>query len=112
MAIQVTSPIEYNYGTYQNLYFRLVPRLVVDGSSISVESFLYPSKQAFLDNAYYIASMHFNVPFNTSVSNSADGVVNKYLQYVTEQVILQLETMYPEATFEITEIPQEGTLTN
>jgi len=32
MAIQATTPLEYNYGTYSNPYFRLVLHLPLNGT--------------------------------------------------------------------------------
>jgi hypothetical protein len=51
---------------------------------------------------FYIA----NTP--SSPNNNGDGVVNKYLLYITEQVIASLQASYPTSTFEIVEIPREG----
>lgn len=112
MAIQATSPIVHNHGTYQNPYFRLVPRLAADGITIPVDCFMYPSKEAYLEGTYHLACIPVYVPVSEDEGNKAQGVINKYLLYVTEQVVIKLQELYPTATFKITEIPQETTLTN
>lgn len=112
MAIQATSSIVHNHGTYQNPYFRLVPRLAADGGSIPVDCYMYPSKESFDKGVYHLTCFPVYVPVSEDASNNAQGVINKYLLYVTEQVVIKLQELYPEATFEITEIPQETTLTN
>ena len=109
MAIQTTSPLEYNYGTYSNPYFRLVLHLPLNGTDTPVDCFMYPSKQAYIDGALYIACLPFyiaNLP--SPPNNDGDGVVNKYLLYITEQVMASLQASYPTSTFEIVEIPREG----
>jgi hypothetical protein len=70
---------------------------------------MYPSQQAYADGAQCITCMPFyiaNTP--SSPNNNGDGVVNKYLLYITEQVIASLQASYPTSTFEIVEIPREG----
>jgi hypothetical protein len=109
MAIQATTPLEYNYGTYVNPYFRLVLHLSLNGIDTPVDCFMYPSQQAYADGAQCITCMPFyiaNTP--SSPNNNGDGVVNKYLLYITEQVIASLQASYPTSTFEIVEIPREG----
>lgn len=112
MSIQATSPIVYNHGTYQNPYFRLVPRIAADGSTIPVDCYMYPSKEAYSEGTYHIACIPVYVPASQKATNTAQGVVNKYLLYVTEQVVIKLQELYPTAGFEITEIPLEGAVTN
>ncbi len=109
MAIQATSPLEYNYGTYSNPYFRLVPHLPLNSTDTPVDCFMYPSKQAYIDGALYIACLPFyvaNIP--SQPNNDGNGVVNKYLLYITEQVMNILQASNPTTTFEIIEIPREG----
>jgi hypothetical protein len=109
MAIQATSPLEYNYGTYSNPYFRLVLHLPLNGTDTPVDCFMYPSKQAYIDGALYIACLPFyvaNIP--SQPNNDGNGVVNKYLLYITEQVMNILQASNPTTTFEIIEIPREG----
>ena len=109
MAIQATSPLEYNYGTYSNPYFRLVLHLPLNGTDTPVDCFMYPSKQAYIDGALYIACLPFYIANTPSQpNNDGDGVVNKYLLYITEQVMASLQASYPTSTFEIVGIPREG----
>jgi|688.fasta_scaffold00097_28 hypothetical protein len=107
MAIQATSPIVYNYGTYQNPYFRLVPRLAADGITIPVDCFMYPSKEAYLEGTYHLACIPVYISVSDETTNTAEGIVNKYLLYVSEQVVIKLQELYPESSFEIVEIPEE-----
>ena len=51
MAIQATSPLEYNYGTYTNPYFRLVPHLPIAGNQSPVDCFMYSSQEAYTNGA-------------------------------------------------------------
>jgi hypothetical protein len=109
MAIQATSPLEYNYGTYANPYFRLVLHLPLNGSDTPVDCFMYPSQQAYTDGVQYITCMPFYIANTPSQpNNDGNGVVNKYLLYITEQVMASLQASNPTATFEIVEIPREG----
>jgi len=109
MAIQTTSPLEYNYGTYTNPYFRLVLHLPLNGSDTPVDCFMYPSQQAYADGAQPITCMPFYIANTPSQpNNDGNGVVNKYLLYITEQVMASLQASYPTSTFEIIEIPREG----
>ena len=109
MAIQATSPLEYNYGTYSNPYFRLVLHLPLNGSDTPVDCFMYPSQQAYTDGVQYITCMPFYIANTPSQpNNDGNGVVNKYLLYVTEQVIASLQASNPMATFEVVGIPREG----
>jgi len=109
MAIQATSPLEYNYGTYTNPYFRLVPHLPIAGNQSPVDCFMYSSQEAYTNGAQYINCMPFYIDNTTSQpNNNGNGVVNKYLLYITEQVMASLQASYPTSTFEIVGIPREG----
>jgi len=109
MAIQATTPLEYNYGTYANPYFRLVLHLPLNGADTPVDCFMYSSQQAYVDGAQYITCMPFYIANTPSQpNNDGNGVVNKYLLYITEQVMASLQASNPTATFEIVEIPREG----
>jgi hypothetical protein len=106
MAIQATTDFIYNYGTYTNPYFRIVTHLPVSGDQTPVDCFMYPSKDAYLDGAGHLACFPFYVSNSLASSdNSADNVVNKYLLFVTEQIIGSLLEISPETTFDIVEIP-------
>ena len=108
MAIRATTPLEYNYGTYSNPYFRLVLHLPLNGTDTPVDCFMYPSQQAYADGAQYIACLPFYIANSPSeLSNNGNGVVNKYLLYITEQIVASLQVTYPSTTFEITGIPRE-----
>ena len=108
MAIQATTPLEYNYGTYTNPYFRLVLHLPLNGTDTPVDCFMYSSQQAYTDGAQYIACLPFYIANSPSEpNNDGNGVVNKYLLYITQQVVLSLQETYPNTTFEIVEIPRE-----
>ena len=53
--------------------------------------------------------MPFYIDNTTSQpNNNGNGVVNKYLLYITEQVMASLQASYPTSTFEIVGIPREG----
>ena len=106
MAIQSTSPFNYNYGTYTEPYFRIVTHLPVSGDQTPVDCFMYPSQEAYVSGSSHLACFPFYVNnTSASVDNSGDNVVNKYLLYVTEQITGSLETMSSGSTFEIVEIP-------
>ena len=108
MAIQVTNTLEYNYGTYTQPYFRLTLHYPVAGTQVPVDCFMYPSKNAYISGSSSIACWPFYVETaeapTTEVGNS---VVDKYLYFVTGKVVEQLETSYPDSTFEIVGIPTE-----
>lgn len=109
MAIQATSPLEYNYGTYTSPYFRLVLHLPIAGNQTPVDCFMYPSQEAYTNGAQYIACLPFYIDNTTSQpNNNGNGVVNKYLLYITEQVMASLQASYPTSTFEIVGIPRAG----
>lgn len=108
MAIQTTSNLEYNYGTYLEPYFRLVLHLPANGQQTPVDCFMYSSKNAYTEGANSISCLPFyieNIPYQPD--NEGEGVVNKYLLYITEQVVTKLEDMFPSSTFEIVGIPTE-----
>ena len=106
MAIQSTSPFIYNYGTYNEPYFRIVTHLRVAGDQTPVDCFMYPSQEAYVSGSSHLACFPFYVNnTSASVDNSGDNVVNKYLLYVTEQITGSLEAMSSGSTFEIVEIP-------
>jgi hypothetical protein len=108
MAIQAITPLEYNYGTYSNPYFRLVLHLPLNGTDTPVDCFMYPSQQAYADGAQYIACLPFYIANSPSEpNNDGSSVVNKYLLYITEQVVSLLQESHPDAAFEIVEIPRE-----
>ena len=70
---------------------------------------MYPSKQAYTDGVQYITCMPFYIDNLTPQSNNnGNGVVNKYLLYITEQVMASLQASNPMATFEVVGIPREG----
>jgi hypothetical protein len=113
MAIQATTPLEYNYGTYSNPYFRLVLHLPLNGTDTPVDCFMYPSQQAYADGAQYIACLPFYIANSPSEpNNDGNGVVNKYLLYITQQIVASLQATYPSTTFEIIGIPREEVVTD
>jgi hypothetical protein len=108
MAIRATTPLEYNYGTYSNPYFRLVLHLPLNGTDTPVDCFMYPSQQAYADGAQHIACLPFYIANSPSEpNNDGNGVVNKYLLYITQQTVASLQATYPSTTFEIIGIPRE-----
>jgi hypothetical protein len=113
MAIRATTPLEYNYGTYSNPYFRLVLHLPLNGTDTPVDCFMYPSQQAYADGAQYIACLPFYIANSPSEpNNDGNGVVNKYLLYITQQIVASLQATYPSTTFEIIGIPREEVVTD
>ena len=106
MAIQVTDTLEYNYGTYNQPYFRLTLHYPVAGTQVPVDCFMYPSKEAYISGSGHLTCFPFYVNnASASLDNDASNVVNKYLLFVTEQITGSLKTMSSGSTFEIVEIP-------
>lgn len=109
MALQATSSLKYNHGTYESPYFRLVLHLSINGNETPVDCMMYSSKEDYADNAVPIAVLPFYIANQElSASNNADGVVNKFLLEVTKRIKFLLEEMFSGVTFEITGIPLEG----
>jgi hypothetical protein len=109
MAIQATTPYTYNYGSYTHPYFRLVLHLPVGGGDTPVDCFMYPSKDDFQAGAGAISCIPYYIPNSEApITNDGSTVVNKYLLYVTEKVLEDLQLSSPDTTFEIIEIPREG----
>ena len=106
MAIQTANNFVYNYATYTTPYFRLITHLPVSGEDTPVDCVMYESSNAYQAGSGSITTLPFYVT-NTSASadNSGDNVVNKYLLYVTEMVTGSLETLSPDSTFTVVEIP-------
>ena len=109
MAIQVTNTLNYNYGTYTQPYFRLTLHYPVGGTQTPVDCFMHPSKEAYVAGSGQIAAFAFQIE-TTSAPETGLGysVVDKYLYYVTEQVISQMQVTYPDSTFEVVGIPTEA----
>jgi len=108
MAIQVTNTLEYNYGTYNQPYFRLTLHYPVAGTQVPVDCFMYPSKDAYISGSASLSCWPFYIETaDAPASEVGSTVVDKYLYYVTTQVVSQLQTSYPTTTFEITGIPTE-----
>jgi hypothetical protein len=115
MAIQVTNTLTVNAGLYTQPYFRLTLHYPVGGTQVPVDCFMYPSKQAYQSGASYITCW----PFYVETADAPEmeigyTVVDKYLYFITGKVVEQLQTTYPDSTFEIvgipTEAPTEGTV--
>ena len=106
MAIQGTNNFKHNYGTYTKPYFRLITHLPVSGEVTPVDCVMYESSGSYQAGSGSITTLPFYVT-NTSASlnNVGDNVVNKYLLYVTEMVTGSLETLSPDSTFTVVEIP-------
>ena len=108
MAIQVTNTLEYNFGTYNQPYFRLTLHYPVAGTQVPVDCFMYPSKDAYLTGASSITCWPFYIETAKAPSIEVGStVVDKYLYYITTKVKEQLESSYPSTTFTITGIPTE-----
>jgi hypothetical protein len=106
MAIQTSTPFEYNYGTYSSPYFRLVLHLPQSGQDTPVDCFMYHSKEMYASGSQPITCLPFYIPnISASLDNGGIDVVNKYLLYVTEQVTGSLEVLSSGSVFEIVEIP-------
>lgn len=100
------SNLTYNYGHYNEVYFRLVTHLTAQGDTTNVDAFMYPNQEAFISGSSYITCLPFAVSnVSASATNNALDVVNKDLLYVTQKVVESLEETYPSATFIITGIP-------
>jgi hypothetical protein len=109
MAIQVTNTLEYNYGTYTQPYFRLTLHFPIGGTQSPVDCFMYPSYQSYKDGVNYISCWPFYID-TTAAPESILGytVVDKYLYFVTSKVVEQLQSSYPNSTFEIVGIPTQA----
>lgn len=106
MAIQVTDTLTYNYGTYNEPYFRLTLHLPVAGTQTPVDCFMYASQEAYASGSGQIACMPFYIESaDAPTTNDGNNVINKYLYFITEKVVDALEASYPDSTFEIVEIP-------
>lgn len=112
MAIQATNNLEYNYGSYTQPYFRLTLHYPVGGTQVPVDCFMYPSKDQYASGASSIACWPFYID-TTDAPETETGytVVDKYLYFVTQKVVDQLQSSYPNTTFEITGIPTEAPVT-
>jgi hypothetical protein len=105
MAIQATSSIVHNHGTYQNPYFRLVPRLAADGGSIPVDCYMYPSKEYYKEGNYHLECIPIYVDSGSfDKTNKAKTISDKFLFEVTKLVLDGLQNRYPDAEFEIVDI--------
>ena len=112
MAIQVTNTLEYNYGTYTSPYFRLTLHYPVAGTQVPVDCFMYPSKEAYLSGASYLACWPFYIETAGAPElETGYSVVDKYLYFITNKVIEQLQVTYPNTTFEVVGIPTEAPVT-
>jgi len=106
MAIQSTSPFNYNFGTYNDPYFRIVLHLPKSGQDTPVDCFMYPSQEQYFSGSNHIAVFPFYVTSSlVPTDNNGDNVLNKYLRFVTEQVTGSLENMSSGSTFDIVEVP-------
>lgn len=109
MAIQATTSLEYNYGTYTQPYFRLTLHYPVGGTQVPVDCFMYPSKQAYNEGASYLTCIPFYIETaGAPESETGYSVIDKCLYFVTSKVKESLETSYPDTTFEIVGIPTEA----
>ena len=110
MAIQVTNTLEYNYGTYNQPYFRLTLHYPVGGTQVPVDCFMYPSKNDYNNGAGAINCWPFYIETSDAPENEIGyTVVDKYLYFITAKVVNQLQLLYPLSTFEIVGIPTEAT---
>lgn len=112
MAIQVTNTLEYNYGTYNQPYFRLTLHYPVAGTQVPVDCFMYPSKDAYYSGSASLACWPFYVETSGAPEmETGYSVVDKYLYFVTTKVIESLEVSYPSSTFEVVGIPTTAPVT-
>jgi hypothetical protein len=112
MAIQVTNTLEYNYGSYAQPYFRLTLHYPIGGTQTPVDCFMYPSKEQYVSGSSQLACWPFYVDTtNAPESGSGYSVVDKYLYFVTEKVVEQMQVTYPSSSFEIVGIPTEAPVT-
>lgn len=112
MAIQVTDTLEYNYGTYTQPYFRLTLHYPVAGTQVPVDCFMYPSKESYYSGSASISCWPFYVETaGAPEMETGYTVVDKYLYYITTQVVSQLQTTYSQTTFDIVGIPTDAPVT-
>jgi hypothetical protein len=72
MAIQTTSNLEYNYGTYLEPYFRLVLHLPINGQQTPVDCFMYSSIYSFYKGL--ISSFNFLKHFSLTSETISDPI--------------------------------------
>lgn len=112
MAIQVNDTLEYNYGTYNQPYFRLTLHYPVGGTQVPVDCFMYPSKDAYVSGSGQITCWPFYVETaDAPEMETGYSVVDKYLYFVTSKVVDQLQVSYPSSSFSIVGIPTEAPVT-
>lgn len=106
MAIQATNNLEYNYGSYSQPYFRVTIHYPVGGTQVPVDCFMYPSKNQYSNGVSSIACFPFYINI-IDIPETGLGytILDKYLYFITQKVVEQLQNIYPNTTFEITGIP-------
>ena len=109
MAIQTTTDFTYNYGTYVNPYFRLVLHMPANGQQTAVDTFMYPSQDAYASGSSHITCLPYYITASVMpTSTSGSNVMNEYLYAISEEVVTNLLTpISPSSSFEIVGIPTE-----
>ena len=113
MGIQATGTFTYNNASYNNPYFRITPYLAATGNEIPVETRMYKDYITFISSSIpangggdrHITSMGFYVTGSAPADSSGTNVTDKYLYWVTSEIVNQLENLSPGTIFTITNIP-------
>jgi len=113
MGIQATGTFTYNNASYNAPYFRITPYLAATGDKIPVETRMYKDYSTFVTSSIpalgsgdtHITSIGFNITGSAPANTSGLNVTDKYLYWVTSEIVNQLENLSPGTTFTITNIP-------
>jgi len=112
MGIQATGTFTYNNASYDAPYFRITPYLASTGDEIPVETRMYKDYMTFVTSSIptmggadrHITSIGFYITGSSPIDTSGTNVTDKYLYWVTSEVVNQLEALSPGTTFTITNI--------
>ena len=112
MGIQATGSFTYNNASYDAPYFRITLYLAATGDNIPVETRMYRDYSTFVTSSIpalgsgdtHITSIGFNITGSAPTNASGSNVTDKYLYWVSSEIINQLESMSPSTTFTITNI--------
>jgi len=115
MALQANNNFSYNYSTYSNPYFRLTLHLPQSGEQTPVDAHMYTSYEDYTasmspargyEGPGCINTISVYVPSTGAPSTSTGStVIDQYLYWISQQVVIKLQEFSPSTTFTITDIP-------
>lgn len=115
MAIQANNSFTYNYSSYNQPYFRLTLHLPLSGEETPVDVNMYPSYEDYTASMQPVGGYEGPGSLNTipvyipstnaPASTTGATVIDQYLYWVSQQVIVKLQEFSPSTTFTITGIP-------